>query len=79
MQEVALTEWLTSPETRALVLYLRQRQAAAVEKFLAAQPVEPLSQGKAAGLHEIEKLLLSPSDIIRDVFNTALRQEHKTK
>jgi len=74
MQEAALTEWINSPETQHLVALLRRRRASAVQTFLAGQPVDPVTQGRAAELHELEKLLASPVEKIREVFETALRE-----
>ena len=70
-----LTEWLTSPETRVLVHYLRRRQAGTLQTFLSGQPVDPLMQGRAAALHELEQLLTQPADYVRKIFETALKEQ----
>ena len=67
MQEQALTEWLVSPETQALVRYLRRRKMPAVDSFLAGQAVEPVTQGRAAAFYEVERLLSKPADEVRKV------------
>lgn len=76
MRETDLTEWLANPATRTLVAYLRRKQAATLQRFLAGLPVDPLMQGQAAALHELEKLLTAPPDDVRKTFETTLR-EHK--
>lgn len=76
MREADLTEWLANPATKTLVAYLRRKQAATLQRFLAAQPVDPVTQGQAAALHELEKLLTSSPDDVRKTFETTLR-EHK--
>ena len=75
MRIPALTEWINSPETRALVAYLRNRQAPTVHRFRLGQPVDPLAQGRAAALYEIERLLSMPSDEARQVIEKALTGE----
>lgn len=76
MRETDLTEWLVNPATKTLVAYLRRKQAVTLQRFLAAQPVDPVTQGQAAALHDLEKLLTSSSDDVRKTFETTLR-EHK--
>lgn len=77
MQEVALTEWLNSRGTQLLLVALRQRRAPTMAAFLAGQPVDLVTQGRAAALHELETLLTSRPDAVRKAFETALK-EHKT-
>lgn len=62
MREIALTEWLVSPETQALVSYLRRRKAGVLGTFLAGTPVDPVAQGRAAAYNELETLLTSPPE-----------------
>jgi hypothetical protein len=75
MPELALTEWLTSKETRVLRAYLRQRQAAPLRQFLTGQAVEPLDQGRAAAFNEIDGLLARPADEVQKIFETALKEQ----
>lgn len=75
MQEAGLTEWLSSRETKLLLIFLRQRRVAAVQTFLAGQPVEPVAQGRAAALHELETLLVSGVDGVKRVFEIALKEQ----
>ena len=74
MQTASLTEWLSSPETRALVVYLKFRQMGAVADFLRPAEVNPLIQGKAAGCNEIERLLKKTPEEIIEVFDNAARE-----
>ena len=74
MSALALTEWLNSPETRALVTYLKFRQAAQVAAFLKGQPVELITQGQAAGYNEIERLLKQSPEEINRIFENANRE-----
>lgn len=76
MQGIA--EWLDSRETRALLAVLRHRKAVALQTFLAGIPVEPIYQGRAAELHDLEGLLLSGTDEVKRVFETALREQKAT-
>lgn len=76
MSEVVLTEWLNSRETKLLLVCLRHRRAATLRQFLAGQVVDPVTQGRAAALHELEALLTSPPEQVKQVFETASR-EHK--
>ena len=69
-----LAAWLNSPETRALRAYLHHRRQDLTDLFLAgAVPVDQLTQGKAAGLHEIANLLSKPPEQVSIVFETALK------
>lgn len=74
MTELALTEWLNSRETQALRVYLRRRQALALERFLGGLPVDPVMQGRAAALHELETLLGRTPEDIQKTFETVLRE-----
>ena len=74
MQTASLTEWLNSPETKALVTYLKFRQAAPTAEFLQGLPVNPIAQGKTAGLNEIERLLTEPAEKIIEAFTNASRK-----
>lgn len=67
MQEVAWTEWLNSPETAALVRYLRRRKAPVAEAFLTGEAIPPLRQGRAAGYHELEIILTKPAAEVREI------------
>lgn len=73
------TEWLASPETKTLLAYLRRKQQGPVGQFLAGQkPVDPLTQGQAAGLHEIEKLLTASGEDVSKEFDKVLRENKST-
>lgn len=77
MQETASTNlvaWLDNPATKALLVCLRRRQAPTVVKFLAGNPVDPVEQGRAAALHEIEQLLSLPASEVERIFREALRE-----
>lgn len=74
MQEVALTEWLNSPGTKALLAYLHRRQVATLQLFLVGETVHPVRQGRVAALHELERLLTSPVDNVRKIFNDVLKE-----
>ena len=65
-----LTVWLDSPETKLLVAYLHQRRAGTLHQFLAGTPVEPIQQGRASAWHELEKLLTSSPEDVRQTFNS---------
>ena len=81
MQTASLTEWLSSPETKALVMYLKFRQAPTVADFLQGREVQPITQGKAAGLNEVERLLRKTPEEIAEVFENAtkeLNDRHRT-
>ena len=73
MREADLTAWLRNPETQVLLAYLHQRRAATVQLFLSGHPVDPVMQGRAAALHELEKLLTSPQDVVRQEFEKYLK------
>lgn len=77
MQMNNLAVWRDSPETRALLAYLRRRQATAVANFLAGNPVDPKTQGQAAGLHEVERLLALPVDDLKKTLEQALKETTK--
>ena len=78
MQVPNLAAWLHSPETRALLAYLVRRRQQVVAQFLSGQPADPVTQGRAAALHEIAELLTQPADKVKEVLETALR-EHGAK
>lgn len=63
MRELALTEWLSSQETKALLSYLRRRTKTVTAAFLAGAPVDQVSQGRAAAFNEICALLELPSQL----------------
>lgn len=73
MQTASLREWLDSPETQALITFLRFRQEPGVSMFLQGLPVAPEVQAKAAGCNEIERLLRLPPEKILDIFNNAAK------
>lgn len=77
MREADLTRWLASPETKVLLAYLHQRRAETVRTFLAGAPVDPVMQGRAAALFELEGLLSSPAEQVKQQLENVLR-EHKT-
>lgn len=70
----SLTEWLRSPETQALLVYLRQRQQPATALFLQGSQVPSEMQAKAAGCRELEKLLMEPPEKIAEAFANAARE-----
>ena len=74
MRTASLAEWLSSPETRALVTYLKFRQAERMVEFLKGLPVAPADQGRVAGFNEVERLLEQPPERIIEVFNNAARE-----
>jgi hypothetical protein len=39
--------------------------------------VDPIRQGRAAGLYELEMLLAEPASEVQKVFDTALREQKK--
>lgn len=67
MQVTALTEWLASPETRALVKLLERRRAAVVGPFLAGTEVSLIAQGRAMAFNEIANLLNLSDHKVRDI------------
>ncbi len=75
MQAAHLTEWLNSPETKTLVVYLRRRKAETLQAFLTGELVHPIRQGRLAALHELETLLLSSPDEVKQVFEMALKEQ----
>lgn len=77
MQTAALADWLRSPETQALVAYLRFRQAGPLAEFLKGREVLPAVQGAAAGCHEIERLLTQSPDRIKEIFENAAKEMNK--
>ena len=77
MQMTSLADWVRSPETQALLAYLRQRQAPAMEMFLRGTPVPPELQARASGAHEIERLLTSPVETINQEFEKALKGQKR--
>ena len=75
---MTLLEWLNSRETQLLRAVLRQRKTEALRLFLAGQPVDPVTQGRAAGYHDIEVLLGQPADEVKKILEEASK-EQKTK
>lgn len=75
MPATGLTEWLHSRETQTLINYLRHRRGETVRTFLAGNPVELTSQGRAAGMYEIEKLLSGPVDGVQHAFDTITKEK----
>lgn len=67
MQAAAWTEWLNSPETRALVAYLHRRRTPVVDSFLAGEPVPQVRQGRATAYQEIVTILTKPVDEVRTI------------
>ena len=78
MQALRLTEWLNSPETRLLLVLVRQRKAKLVQGFLTGNPVDQLTQGRAAAFHDLEVLLSSSTDHVKATFETALKGPETT-
>ena len=74
MQTASLTEWLNSPETRALVTYLRFRRAPGLAMFLQGLQVAPEIQARSAGANEILRLLREPPEHIADIFENAAKE-----
>lgn len=74
MQTASLTEWLNSPETRALMACLKHRRDQGVAIFLQGLPVPPETQGKSAGCDEILRLLTKTPEEIAKIFDTANRE-----
>jgi hypothetical protein len=73
MRETDLALWLQSPETKLLVAYLRQRRAAPLKNFLAGTLVDPVTQGRAAAWHELETLLTSSAEDVRQQFTVIVK------
>ena len=71
MREAAWTEWVNSPETQALIRFLRRRKAPVLDNFLAGNPVLPISQGRAAAFSELEVILTKPVNEIHDILGSA--------
>ena len=71
---VDLETWLNSPETKLLVAYLHRRRAEPLNNFLAGTEVSPVTQGKAAAWHELEKLLTSPPEHAQQIFEIFTRE-----
>lgn len=74
MREADWTEWLNNPATKALQVFLRQRRAPTVQSFLAGAPVQPVDQGRAAASYELETLLTSPANEVKQILENALRE-----
>lgn len=74
MQTASLAEWLSSPETKALVAYLKFRREPGVTMFLRGLPVPPGVQARAAGCDEIVRLLDQAPEKIIEIFNNAARE-----
>jgi len=74
MSEADLTEWLSSPGTRALRVLLLRKRSEAVNLFLAGQPVDPVTQGRAAAYNDIEALLSGTPEKLKSVFDSALKE-----
>ena len=77
MQTAALADWLRSPETQALLTYLRFRQEPAISMLLQGVPVPPETQAKAAGCNEIERLLKQSPDKIKEIFENAAKEMNR--
>lgn len=73
MQTTGLTEWVASPATQALLVYLRKRRGVLVASFLAGTPVDSVVQGRAAAYNELELLLSSSPEKIKEVIENALK------
>ena len=77
IREAEITDWLNHPVTAALVAHLRLRRAGPVTSFLQGQPVDPVTQGRAAALYELHQLLTSPNEEVKKVFDNALKETKK--
>ena len=75
---MTLLEWLNSRETQMLRMALRNRKAEALRQFLAGQPVDPMTQGRAAGYHDIEELLGQSADDVKKILEIASKELKKT-
>lgn len=62
---------MDSPVTRALLVYLHQRQTPAVLRLLQGHPVDPVMQGRAAESRDLELLLRSKIDSVREALEKA--------
>lgn len=67
MQDAPLTEWINSPQTKALQDYLHRRVRAVTAIFLAGEPVSPTAQGRAAAFNEIATLLKQSPEKLREI------------
>ena len=76
---MTLLEWLNSRETQMLRAVLRSRSRKTLHQFLAGQPVDPVTQGRAAGYHDIEELLGQPADDVKKILEATASKEQKTK
>lgn len=76
MQTASLTEWLNSPETRALVTYLKFRRGPGVAVFLRGDQVDPAMQARSVGCDEIIQLLSQPPEKIIEALENAKRELH---
>ena len=74
MQTASLAEWLNSPETKALVTYLKFRREPGVAMFLQGLPVPQEVQARSAGHDEILRLLTQPPERIIEIFTNANRE-----
>jgi hypothetical protein len=74
MQDAPLTEWINSPQTKALRDYLHQRARPVIAMFLAGESVPPATQGRAAAFNEIAMLLRQPPEKLREIFRSASQQ-----
>ena len=80
IQEAELAEWLRNPVTRALVALCRDQQRPAVQRLLAGQQVDPVTQGQASAWHKLEHLLTKKErEVISKTLSDALKEEHKAK
>lgn len=77
MRTADLTQWVSSPETQALLTYLRFRQRPAISMLLSGVPVPPEVQAKAVGANEIERLLAQPMEEIMRQFDHAAKEMKK--
>lgn len=80
MQTADLAGWLELAETKALLAFLRHRRAGPLQTFLAGNPMDPITQGRAAALHELARLLQGPPEKIKEAFDQAAlaaKQEYR--
>ena len=73
---MTLLEWLNSRETQLLQAALRNRKMETLRLFLAGQPVDPVMQGRAAALHDIEQLLGLPADEVKKILEEASKEHN---
>lgn len=71
MREQAWTEWLASPETRALLAYLRRRRDPVVALLFSGAEVPPVTQGRAVAYHELEGILTKAADEVDKILGGA--------